>query len=113
MIKTINIKIENSKQNDTSFFQNKLPVSSDYLSYQLKQWNIEYKWYNHIPLKTVKELKLHQSQFLSYNQCGGHIKNLYLRDCKKKNIPFIAEQDALINLKKIDVEMGDGRLSFG
>ena len=113
MIEDINLKIKNEKQDASSLFQNTLPLSSDDLLDQLNKWNIEFRCYNHIPLKTVKESKLHQSQFLSYNEGGGHIKNLYLRDHKKNNILLIAEQDCLIDLKNISGVLGVGRISFG
>ena len=53
MIEDINLKIENEKQDASSLFQNTLPLSSDELLDQLNKWNIEFKCYNHIPLKTV------------------------------------------------------------
>ena len=57
-----------------------------------------------------------QDQFLSTENGGGfngHIKNLYLRDHKKKNILLIAEQDRQIDLKTLHLKLGTGRLSFG
>ena len=51
--------------------------------------------------------------FLSAEQGGGHIKNLFLRDHKKNNILIVAHQDALIDLKKLRFKIGAGRLSFG
>ena len=97
----------------SSRFQNSLPISSDELLEKLDKWNIAYKCYNHVPLKTVEESKLIQNQFLNTTEGGGHIKNLYLRDHKKNNILIVAEQDCLINLKKLKVSLSSGRLSFG
>ena len=42
----------------SSRFQNSLPISSDELLKKLDKWNIAYKCYNHVPLKTVEESKL-------------------------------------------------------
>ena len=50
---------------------------------------------------------------MSFGQGGGHIKNLYLRDKKKRNILLVAEQDRQINLKALSDLLGTGRLSFG
>ena len=44
---------------------------------------------------------------------GGHIKNLYLRDNKKRNILLVAEQDRQIDLKTLHTKLETGRLSFG
>ena len=69
----------------SSKYQNSLPVSSDHLLRQLDEWKITYKCYKHVPLKTVEESKKVQSKLLNFNEGGGHIKNLYLRDNKKRN----------------------------
>ncbi|MBT3938875.1 MAG: prolyl-tRNA synthetase associated domain-containing protein, partial [Pelagibacterales bacterium] len=74
----------------SSLFQDSLPVSSDELLEKLDKWNIAYKCYSHVPLKTVEESKLIQNQFLNTTEGGGHIKNLYLRDHKKNNILIVA-----------------------
>ena len=97
----------------SSRFQDSLPISSDELLEKLNKWNITYKCYNHAPLRTVKESKQIQNQFLNTSEGGGHIKNLYLRDHKKNNILIVAEQDCLINLKKLKESLCSGRLSFG
>jgi Ala-tRNA(Pro) deacylase len=70
----------------TSKFQDSLPVSSDMLLQQLTDWQTEYQRFDHVPLRTVEESKKVQSLFRSSPQGGGHIKNLYLRDHKKRNI---------------------------
>lgn len=97
----------------SSKFEDSLPTSSEKLMKILDQWSIKYKCYNHIPLRTVEESKLYQSQFLNFSQGGGHIKNLYLRDNKKKNILLVAEQDTEIDLKNLQKLIVTGRLSFG
>jgi Ala-tRNA(Pro) deacylase len=65
------------------------------------------------PLRTVEEAKMVQGQFLSSEEGGGHIKNLYLRDKKKCNILLVAEQDRKIDLKTLNTILGTSRLSFG
>ena len=97
----------------SSKYQNSLPISSDAILNLLKTWKIPYNRTDHMPLRTVEESKKVQDQFLSTENGGGHIKNLYLRDHKKKNILLIAEQDRQIDLKTLHLKLGTGRLSFG
>jgi Ala-tRNA(Pro) deacylase len=103
--------------NDTvdasSKYQDSLPISSDAIMEQLDDWGITYTRSNHVPLRTVEESKKVQGQFLSSEQGGGHIKNLYLRDNKKRNVLLVAEQDRQIDLKTLNLKLGTGRLSFG
>jgi Ala-tRNA(Pro) deacylase len=77
----------------SSKYQNSLPISSDAILNLLKTWEIPYTRTDHVPLRTVEESKKVQDQFLSTENGGGHIKNLYLRDNKKKNILLVLEQD--------------------
>ena len=97
----------------SSEYQKTLPVSSDDLIKLLDEWGIIYSRTDHVPLKTVEDSKKIQHQFLSSDEGGGHIKNLYLRDNKKRNILIVAEQDRGINLKLLSSRLGVGRLSFG
>ena len=103
--------------NDTvdasSKFQDSLPISSDAIILKLDDWGIAYTRSDHVPLRTVEESKKVQDQFLSSENGGGHIKNLYLRDHKKRNILLVAEQDKQIDLKTLNKKLGTGRLSFG
>ena len=103
--------------NDTvdasSKYQDSLPISSDAIMEQLDNWGITYTRSDHVPLRTVEESKKVQGQFLSSEQGGGHIKNLYLRDNKKRNVLLVAEQDRQIDLKTLNSKLGTGRLSFG
>ena len=103
--------------NDTvdasSKYQHSLPISSDVIMEQLDNWGIAYTRADHVPLRTVEESKRVQGQFLSSLQGGGHIKNLYLRDNKKRNVLLVAEQDRQIDLKTLNTKLGTGRLSFG
>ncbi len=97
----------------TSKFQDSLPVSSDLLMKLLGKLDIPYQRFDHVALSTVEDSKKVQSQFISDSDGGGHIKNLYLRDHKKRNILFVAEQDKKIDLKALPTILGTGRLSFG
>ena len=105
------------KMNDTvdasSKYQDSLPISSDAIIERLDNWGIAYTRTDHVPLRTVEESKNVQGQFLSSEQGGGHIKNLYLRDNKKRNVLLVAEQDRQIDLKTLNTKLGTGRLSFG
>ena len=99
--------------NPSSFSQHFLPVTSDQLIKKLTCWQIKYKYFEHIPLMTVKESKSVQNLFLSENEGGGYIKNLFLRDHKKNYLLLVTHQDALINLKSLQNKINVGRLSFG
>ena len=97
----------------SSRFQDSLPVTSDEMIGMLENWGIDYTRADHVPLRTVEDSKKVQDQFLPSEQGGGHIKNLYLRDNKKRNILVVAEQDRSIDLKTLHQTLGTGRLSFG
>lgn len=97
----------------SSKHQDSLPVSSDALLAKLDLWGIEHQRHDHIPLHTVAESKEVQHEFLSPEEGGGHIKNLYLRDNKKRNYLVVSEQDRKIDLKALPQKIGSGRLSFG
>ena len=68
---------------------------------------------DHVPSITVEESKKFQGQSLSSAQGGVHIKNLYLRDNKKRNVLLVAEQDRQIDLKSLNTKLEIGRLSLG
>ena len=44
---------------------------------------------------------------------GAHIKNLYMRDRKKKNFLVVADEDRAIDMKTLNGRIGCDRLSFG
>ena len=108
-----NVFNKNELPDASSKFQNLLPISSDEFIKILDDWSIKYKYFEHIPLRTVKASKTVQDIFLNAEEGGGHIKNLFLRDHKKRNILIIAHQDTLIDLKNLQSTLGVGRLSFG
>ena len=97
----------------SSEYQDSLPISSDAILQLLDDWNISYTRTDHEPLRTVEDSKKVQNQFLSSENGGGHIKNLYLRDNKKRNILLVTEQDRQIDLKNVHLKLAVGRLSFG
>ena len=97
----------------SSKFQDSLPISSDELLKTLDQWNIKYNLFEHVPLRTVEDSKKVQGIFISSENGGGHVKNLYLRDKKKKNILLVAQQDQTVDLKKLSKSLGFSNLSFG
>ena len=97
----------------SSEFQNSLPISSDTLLETLKEWSISYNLFEHVPLRTVEDSKKVEDIFISTENGGGHVKNLYLRDKKKRNILLVAEQDQAIDLKKLSKNLNFSNLSFG
>jgi len=97
----------------SSKYQDSLPISSDAIMALLDEWDIPYTRADHVPLRTVEDSKKVQDMFLSSEEGGGHIKNLYLRDHKKRNYLVVAEQDCKIDLKALHQKLGTGRLSFG
>ena len=44
---------------------------------------------------------------------GTHVKNLYLRDRKKRNFLVVAQEDREIEMKALQDKIGADRLSFG
>ena len=103
----------NDTADASSKYQDSLPISSDAIMERLDNLGIAYTRADHVPLRTVEDSKKVQGQFLSSEQGGGHIKNLYLRDNKKRNVLLVAEQDRKIDLKTLNTKLGTGRLSFG
>lgn len=97
----------------TSAHQDTLPVSSDALLDMLRAQDVDFELHSHPPLRTVADSKGVQDGWLSPEDGGGHIKNLYLRDHRKRNYLVVAEQDRTIDLKSLANRIGSGRLSFG
>jgi len=92
----------------SSDYANALPTSPESLYKLLKNLKIEFKIFEHPPLFTVDEAKKHRK-----NMHGFHIKNLFLRDKKKKNYLVIAHEDTLIDLNLLTERIKSSRLSFG
>lgn len=97
----------------SSNFQFSLPVSSDFILKLLTEFEIPYQLFEHVPLRTVADSKKVEELFLSKNEGAGHIKNLYLRDTKKRNILLVTEQDCDIDFKLLPPLLNTKRLSFG
>ena len=97
----------------SSTFQDSLPVTSDQLLEMLTDKGFFYQRIDHIPLRTVADSKQVRDGFLTTQQGGGHIKNLYLRDRKKRNFLLVVEEDKAINLKVLPDLIASDRLSFG
>ena len=99
--------------NASSSFQYQLPISSDELLNILKDNRVDFKLYEHKPLYSVSESKIEQISIFPTNTNSVHIKNLFLRDNKKRNYLITCEQDKKIDLKLLKEKIKSDRLSFG
>ncbi|WP_411351940.1 prolyl-tRNA synthetase associated domain-containing protein [Leisingera aquaemixtae] len=97
----------------SSACQDSLPVSSDALLKQLDDWGIAYQLHTHVPLRTVEDAKAVEDQFMVPGENALRLKNLYLRDKKKRSYLVTLQQDREIDLKALGTELGIGNLSFG
>ena len=92
----------------SSQFKDTLPTTPEALMTLLDDLGITYKVFNHPPLRTVEDSKGYRDGMI-----GMHVKNLYLRDRKKRNFLLVAEEDRIVDLKAIHVDLESDRLSFG
>ena len=90
-----------------------LPIESDDLLAKLRDWGLAYELHEHQPLRTVEEAKLAEAAMTVPGEAALRIKNLYLRDKKKRNYLVTLEQDREIDLKALGANLGVGNLSFG
>lgn len=90
-----------------------MPLSSDALLAQLDDWGIAYNLHEHVPLRTVEDAKQVEAAMEQPGVNSLKIKNLYLRDRKKRNYLFSVEQDRAVDLKALGKEIGAPGLSFG
>ena len=97
----------------SSSFQYQLPISSDDLLNILKNNRVDFKLYQHKPLHSVNESKIEQELIFQKSTNSVHIKNLFLRDKKKRNYLITCEQDKKIDLKLLKEKIKSDRLSFG
>ncbi len=97
----------------SSSFQDTLPISSDALLAQLDAWGLSYRLHTHVPLRTVEDSKAVEDQFMVPGENALRLKNLYLRDKKKRNYLVTLEQSREFDLKALAAELGGGSLSFG
>ena len=92
----------------SSKFKDTLPTSPEEIFSKFKEFNIKYTKFQHPPIFTVIDAKKCQSVMI-----GTHVKNLFLRDKKKRNFLLVAEQDTKINMKTLHHKISSDRLSFG
>lgn len=85
-----------------------MPATPEDLFARLDALNIATTTHEHPPLHTVEE-----SRRLRGALPGGHCKNLYLRDKKKRNWLLVTLEDREVDLKAVSTVLGAGRLSFG
>ena len=97
----------------SSVYQDTLPISSDALLARLDEWGLAYRLHEHVPLRTVEDAKAVEAQFMVPGETALRIKNLYLRDKKRRNHLVTLEQSREIDLKALGAELGIGNLSFG
>lgn len=98
---------------DLTAAHDSLPLNSDALLAQLTQWGLSYQLHQHVPLRTVEEAKQVEAEMERPGVKSLKIKNLYLRDRKKRNYLISVEQDREIDLKALGKEIGAAGLSFG
>ena len=92
----------------SSQFKDSLPTPPERLMATLTSMDISFTTHTHPPLRTVEDAKAFRGDLQ-----GAHIKNLYLRDRKKRNFLLVAEEDKAIDLKALPGLIGSDRLSFG
>jgi Ala-tRNA(Pro) deacylase len=83
------------------------PATPGDLFRMLNKLGIEVAVHEHPPLRTVQ-----QSKALRGDLPGGHCKNLFLRDHKKRNYLVVTLEDRPIDLATLAGKIGSGRLSF-
>ena len=92
----------------SSEFKDSLPTTPEALMAVLDSLSIPYKLHSHPPLRTVEDSKYHRDEMI-----GTHVKNLYLRDRKKRNFLVVCQEDRAVDLKALQTDIGADRLSFG
>lgn len=92
----------------SSRFEDTLPTRSGEIMAVLEGLGVSMDVHHHEPLRTVAD-----SQHLRGEIEGAHIKNLYLRDNKKRNYLVVADETLDIDLKALAPKIGANRLSFG
>ena len=84
-------------------------VSPEDLFKRLESMGIETHTITHPAVFTVEEARQHRPAA----EGGVHIKNLFLRNKKKKMWLVVAREDLPIDLKALGTAIGAGRVSFG
>lgn len=85
-----------------------LPTSPEQLLKIIEKQCIKYTLHHHEPIFTVE-----QGEHLKTSIEGLHCRNLFLRDNKEVMFLIVAANETKIDLKKLGVLLGCGRLSFG
>jgi Ala-tRNA(Pro) deacylase len=86
-----------------------MPATPDELLEFLAKLGIEVATIDHPPLFTVED-----SKALRGTIAGGHTKNLFLKDRRGGLFVVVAEEDSVIDLKRIHALIGaNGKVSFG
>lgn len=92
----------------SSEFKDSLPTTPEVLMALLDELAVSYVLHTHPPLRTVEDSKQHRDKMI-----GTHVKNLYLRDRKKRNFLVVCQEDQAVDLKTLHADIGADRLSFG
>ena len=97
----------------SSAYQDSLPVHPDKLLDAIASLGISTTAFTHPPLRTVEDSKAFRDELLTTAEGGAHIKNLYLRDKKKRNFLAVIQEDKQVDLKALADLFDAQRLSFG
>ncbi|MHA1600122.1 MAG: prolyl-tRNA synthetase associated domain-containing protein [Alphaproteobacteria bacterium] len=87
---------------------NGLPTSPETLLARLESLGIETHTVNHPPVFTVEQAKALRGELP-----GHHIKNLFLRNKKKRMWLVVCLEDRQLDLKALAAALDAGRFSFG
>lgn len=85
-----------------------LPTPADALFAIFDSLSIPYRLYHHQPVFTVAE-----SLDIERDMDGAHCRNLFVRDKKGTMFLVVAQNETMIDLKKLSDLLACGRLSFG
>jgi Ala-tRNA(Pro) deacylase len=85
-----------------------MPATSDQLFARLDELGLGHRSVTHPPVFTVEEAKARRGEL-----DGTHIKNLFLRNKKKRMWLVVASEDRKIDLKALGQRIGAGHVSFG
>ena len=81
----------------SSKFKGMLPTTPEKLMDIIISLDVNFSKHTHIPLRTVQDARANRGDMI-----GTHIKNLYLRDRKKRNFLLVVEENRLIDLKVLE-----------
>jgi Ala-tRNA(Pro) deacylase len=86
-----------------------MPASPENLFAFLADLAVPVETVEHAPLFTVED-----SRALRGDICGGHTKNLFLKDKKGRLFLLVLDEAAAVDLKRVHEKIGaQGRVSFG